>query len=345
VLLAGVCLGMALLTRPGDALVFSLPFLALYLRPFRLLWLLIGSAGPTVLLVLYNTLLTGQAHLTLYTFYSAYDRLGFGPDVGPYGFTVGQGLWGTSFKLESLQAHLFGWPFYLTLAFAAMPFAVGAARRWDFLFLAPPVLVVVFFTAYFGLGTPNAPRYYSTTVICLALLSARGFVELFNLPRRLLPGRAGGIPARITLPVLLGAVLLVYECGYYLPAQVPLYRGYDRMSAAPILAVERAHLRHALVFVRSGSARDWWSYATLFPQNSPLLDGSVVYARDLGAQNARLIRRCPGMTPYVLDRLRLSKLPRPSGVERDRVRAGAGRCFPPLRGRRARPATDVQSTA
>jgi hypothetical protein len=94
----------------------------------------------------------------------------------------------------------------------------------------------------------------------------------------------------------------------YLPAQISIYRGYNYTSAASIDAVQRAAIHHALIFVVSRPAGEWWSYGAVFSSNSPLLDGDIVYARDAGSTDRELMRVYPGRSYYRLDYTTLTHL-------------------------------------
>jgi hypothetical protein len=137
----------------------------------------------------------------------------------------------------------------------------------------------------------------------VALLSARGVVVLAELGRPLGPVLVAG---------LLGALLL-FGAGVYLPVQLPLLRGYNYVSRVSLEAVERAGVHHALVFVDTGGRYEWWNYGMLFSANSPRLDTDVLYARDLGVENERLMRLYPDRHFYRLRRTVLEKIEADNG--------------------------------
>ncbi len=309
---AGFLLGMAFLTRQLDAVAFVAPFLFLTLFPAirpRLLaarWLLLGAAVPGVCLLLYNRALTGNPFLSPYSLWWPFDRIGFGPNVGMSGHTLGQGLWNTSFNLEMLLAHLFGWPFYLTLALVAVPFVLGRAGRWDALFAASAGAIVIAYIFYWAPGVMYGPRYYYVAIPWLALLSARGFQELYRWFLRL-PVASDRLAALLATGLLL-AGLLAYNLTVYLPLQVSSYHGYNDISADSLDAVQRANIHHALIFVVTNPPATWWSYGAVFSANSPLLDGDIVYARDEGVADRELMRRFPGRTYYRLDATTLTRV-------------------------------------
>ncbi len=310
---AGFLLGMAGITRGLDAVAFALPF-GLLLLPrlsVRLLravgWLVLGAGAPVVALLLYNWDLTGSPLTSPYSLWWPFDHLGFGPGVG-YGHTPANGFWNLSYNLEMLLAHLFGWPFFFTLAPALLPFLLGRATRWDLLFGGSALCVMGAYVFYWHPGVMYGPRYYYVAIPWFALLTARGLEELYRLPLRLLGRWKRDRLAAGMAPVLLAGILLAYNVSVYLPTQIPIYRGYNFTSAAKIDAVHRAGLHHALVFVSSGQPGEWWSYGDVFSSNSPLLDGNVVYARDEGRQDRALMKLYPGWQYYRLYETTLTRL-------------------------------------
>lgn len=313
---AGFLLGMGFLTRQLDAIAFALPFAGLALsRPVRrrlraVGWLVAGAIGPGVCLLLYNRALTGSPLISPYSLWWPFDRPGFGPDVGIGGFTPAQGLWNMGHSLQLLSVHLFGWPFYLTLAPALIPFVAGRANRWDALFGLSALSVMAAYLFYWTSGMMYGPRYYFTAVPWFALLTARGLQELSRWVLRLPGGLRRDRLAALIVPGMLLVGLLVYNLSVYLPAQIPVFKGYNYTSAASLDTVRRAGIHHALVFVVTDPPGGWWDYGSVFAANSPLLDGDVVYARDQGAADTSLMRLYPGRRYYRLDWKTLTPLKR-----------------------------------
>lgn len=309
---AGLLLGMGFITRELDAVAFAAPFAVLLhsgpvLRRVRSVsWLVGGAALPAIFLLVYNWRLTGSPLTSPYTLWWSFDRVGFHSDIGS-GFGPAQGLWNTTLNLQFLQAHLFGWPFYFTLALAALPFLLGRATRWDTIFGLSALAVIIAYVFYWNPGVMYGPRYYSIAVPWLALLTARGLQELQRWPLRLPIAAAASATSALLAPSLLLAGLLAYNFAVYLPAQIPMYRGYNFTSAAPLDAVRRAGVHHALVFVVANPGV-WWTYGDVFSANAPTLDGDVVYARDQGKADAALIRLYPGRAYYRLDGTALSRI-------------------------------------
>ena len=72
--------------------------------------------------------------------------------------------------------------------------------------------------------------------------------------------------------------------------------------------MERAGVTNALVFVPPGD--DWSDYGSVFPANSPWLDGDVVYALYIGPDEAERLRAAfPGRRAFMLRGTQLDPLP------------------------------------
>jgi 4-amino-4-deoxy-L-arabinose transferase-like glycosyltransferase len=311
---AGFLLAMGFATRQADAIMFALPLV--FLVPVRqwkhqiraVGWLAAGAAAPLLFLLAYNWNLTGNPLKSPYTLVDSWNRLGFGKGIGFTGnFTLAQGLWNTSYNLESLMTHLFGWPFYVTLALAAIPFVTGRASRWDVSFALSALAIMLVYVAYWGDGVMYGPRYYYAALPWFVLLTARGLEELFRWLLRLPVGISRDRLAALTVTGLIVMLLLVCDLNVYIPAQIPLYPGYNYSSAAPFDAVSKAGIHHAIVFV-ANPENGWYAYGIPFSANSPLLDNDVLFARDLGTKDRQLMRLYPGRTAYLLNGTTVSRL-------------------------------------
>jgi hypothetical protein len=313
---AGFLAGMGAITRQLDAAALATPFtLALLPSLWRArlkpaVWLVLGGFPPILAFILYNWDLTGSPLTSPYTLWWPYDKVGFGPNVGSAGFTVAEGFANLSVNFQMLLAHLFGWPFYFTLALVAIPFLVGRASRWDILFLASCFVLILAYVAYWNPGIMYGPRYLYVTIPFFALLSARGLEELYRLPLRLGTLRKSNRFAALIFPATVMCVLLLYDLTVYLPAQVPIYRGYNFSSRASLDAVQNAHIHHALVFVVDNPPGQWWSYGEVFPANGPELNGDIIYAHDLGSIDRRLAQQYPSRATYRLIGTKLTKMGR-----------------------------------
>jgi hypothetical protein len=310
--LTGVCLGIGLLVRPWTALLLAAPFgvdLLLRLRrapasTFRLgVLIALGLAPSLAVYAGWNWVMAGGPFANTMELWWPTDKLGFGPDKGLFGHTPLNGLYNSLRNLTELSSHAFGWPGLFTFLFAFVPFAAGRAGRWERIWLASWLSLMVGYFFWWADGVMYGPRFYLESIGFIALLSARGMVVLAQL---------GAWPGRVLAASLLG-VLLLFNAFLYLPVQLPLLRGYNYVSRVSLDAVERAGVHHAVVFVDTGTQFEWWNYGMVFSANSPRLDTDVIYARDLGAADARLMELYPDRHFYRLRRTVLEKIEADNG--------------------------------
>jgi 4-amino-4-deoxy-L-arabinose transferase-like glycosyltransferase len=327
---AGAALGMVLLSRPLTAVGVSLPFAVWAgvesLRcPARLrVYAPMGAATlvSAGLLLGYNWLTTGHPLLFAYQLWWPFDRIGFGAGISPDGHhTVWDGWLNTRFNLSELESSLFGWPFRLSLAPVLLALLVtlgcalrvswqvvsgragtgmGEAARWDLALGGLVLSLVAVHAAYWAGGQMYGPRYYFEASGALALLAARGLREaggwFERMTRRVLGGSWAGGAIGVGVPLAFLALLVSYGLFWSGPRWFVGYQGWYGVTASGLRTVEAARLENAIVFVRAGY---WTDYAPFFVQNSPLLDGRVIYALDLGAeQNRRLAERYPERALY-----------------------------------------------
>lgn len=316
---AGLCLGMAFITRQLTAIGAVAPFVVFSLLEMRRDWrrMLSGSAFiiagfmPVFLFLLYyNHAITGSAFLFPHSLVGSYDSIGFGPGIGgvPEGHTLAQAMWNTQRNLEELMVHLFGWPYYLTLAFIPLPFVLKRANRWDYLILGGLAGVIVAYVFWWAVALIFGPRYWYETMPFLLLLTARGVQSLAlflqDTPAKLWSGegRRGSWMASAGLVCCMVGVLIYFNLSQYLPSQFDKYYRYNDIDGRPVAAVEAAGIHNALVFYRPPAAIANRGYGPIFSLNSPLLDNDIIYARDLGEEKDRiLMSQFPNRQPYLLD--------------------------------------------
>lgn len=83
----------------------------------------------------------------------------------------------------------------------------------------------------------------------------------------------------------------------YLPKAVETHRGYNFVSGRPLAEVEAAVEGEAVLFIADHEA-DWWTYGQFFSGNTPWLDSRILYTRDLGEENGRLLALYPNRPAY-----------------------------------------------
>jgi 4-amino-4-deoxy-L-arabinose transferase-like glycosyltransferase len=295
---AGLALGAAFVTRPFGAVGVGLPVAVfLLMLVFRgdlpalmLLWPAAGSLAVAGLLPLYWWAVTGDPAFNAYLLVWSYDKVGFGPDIGPYGYSLYEALaLNTRLKLETLAAGLFGWPGWSNILFLPLPFVTRRATRWDWLLLGIIGGTVAVHSFYWAFGGADGgfPRYYYDALPALLLLTARGWLIAAGFLACFAKKRAwpalGWLPAGLAI-FLVGTMLLVS-----LPPLLAAQKGKYGITPAPLKTVAQANLpAPALVLVKN--VKSWSNFAALFTANSPTLDSPIVYAIDWGPDYTRHVR-------------------------------------------------------
>lgn len=279
--LTGASLGAAFLTRPVSALavgaVVVVFLLALILqgqiRPRALVWLALGGLPVASLLLLYGWQVGGSLAFNAYTLVWPYDRLGFGPDIGPQGYSLHAAIFiNTRLKLALLASGLFGWPGWSNLIFLPIPFLARRANRWDWLLMGVIAAIVgvhVFYWA-FGGADGGLPRYYYAALPAFVLLTAHGILILSQI-------LGNWRSALRPLPLALAGLLVLVNLTWNLPPLLAAQQGKYNITPAPLETVANANLTEpALVLVQN--VKSWNDFAAPFAANHPILDGPVVYA-------------------------------------------------------------------
>jgi hypothetical protein len=282
-------------------------------------WIVPGAAFVLVILVFvnlyqfYNLQLTGDPLVTPRTLFAPNDRLGFGTGIGFYGqHTLAAGFVNVDELLTILAIDLYGWPFYLTLVFLALPFITLRARAADWLMLAGAAIMTGFFIGYFYHGIYLGPRFLFDALPFFLILTARGIVAVaqtgsgiaLSLASQFVSGRRMA-NVLSTSAISVGTVLVVLAliaCNllYYTPRQIALYDNFTNLPAET--KVNTAQLLHPPVhhaIIVTGNAL-LYGY-TLFALNDPSLSGDVLYAYAITPDDfAELRATFPGRQLYQL---------------------------------------------
>lgn len=267
---SGALLGAAIITRESSAAFFAGPWLlflwgaGLWRRRRQALVPLLGFALATLavgsIYLWYNWQLTGQPLLTPRAVFDAKDRYGFGP-WGWHGIhTLAAGLVNTDEQVTSLLIHLFGWPFYLTLAPAIIPFISGRCKRWDVLNAVVALAFILGYAGYFYHGIVYGPRYYYEALPFFIMLTARGFVVAGEVAagvwRRLytrLKRRSPYVMPSPSAPYAVLAALLACNVFYYTPRQMEIYNGFSGGGKKPdVETIYNTRLQNAVIMTSDG---------------------------------------------------------------------------------------------
>jgi hypothetical protein len=312
--LTGSALGAVFLTRPfaalGIGLALGVFIIALVLRReiswTTLLWLCLGSLAIGLFQPLYWWSVAGDPTFNAYLLVWPYDRVGFGLDIGPHGYTLHDAIFvNTRLKLAALATGLYGWPGWSSLLFLPIPFLTRRAGRWDWLLLLTIISLILVHIFYWAFGGVDGgfPRYYYDALPACLLLTARG-IQIAGQYLARTEVRLPRSSWSCQLHWLLAGVLVcfvAYNLGWNLPPLLGAQKGKYDISPTPLQAVERAGLSDpALVLVQD--VESWSDFAAPFAANSPTLDGPVVYAIDWGpAYSKRLQRHFAGRTCWQLN--------------------------------------------
>lgn len=305
-LVAGIALGYFAITRPQSAVPYALPFAihALWLlgeelrRHWKLFLVMTAGTLPFILFFLYyNAQTTGDPFLTGY-------QLFFGPNVLPgSNFIAAGNLRGLSDEFFRVASHMqfmhlqfFGWPISSLLP-AGLLFLCKMQKRYCGL------LAAVFFTVYLSLTLSPyvyiifGPRYLYELSSIVVAFTAIFFSRVPAFTRKITGLR---MPCAEWRGILCLALVLLTVSALATTVK-DLYLGYGNhyrggMPEADAL-IERSVKRPALIFVQPPEVYNYLLHR--MPPHEP--DG-IIIARDLGANNRKLVDYYPFWHVYRLSK-------------------------------------------
>ncbi len=303
-LLCGGFLGAIFVTRPAAALGIALPigvFLLILIFRTELRWpvffcVTVGGLIIALLLPLYWWFVAGDWRFNPYLLVWPYDRMGFGPDVGPHGYTLSNALFiNMRLKLATLATGLFGWPGWTNLLFLPLPFVASwfdramRPNRWDWLLLGliGGLMFIHLFYWAFGGTDGGFPRYYFDALPALLLLTIRGVLLTAHWLNRWaitsLSWQTGNTYLRFNWVVAVCiAGLVLYSFFSTLPPLLTAQKAKYGITPDALNLIREANPpTPALILVQN--VKSWSDFAPFFVANSPTLDGPLVYAIDWGA--------------------------------------------------------------
>lgn len=307
---AGGALGALFLTRPQEALMVGLAIgiWLLFPKP-SVKWRSLAAMAAGGILVAglifpYNRALTGDPLLTPHQvmtdarYYPGADRLGFGSEVGTYGWRHLDPLAGHGPADVAINAHmnfymsnfeLFGWGFG-SVVFVALLLLLKRAQRTDWLFLLIIGSVVAGHSFFWFSGGPDfGARYWYQLLIPLVILTARGIQVLRGrwIERNGTPSGAARVAIFVAIASLVAMLTFV---PWRALEKYPDYRG---MNADLARLSQEYDFEQSVVFVTVQEPRD---YARALILNPPTLNSSgTIYAQDLGPESrATVMSHYPG---------------------------------------------------
>lgn len=324
-LLAGFGLGGALLIRPFNAFLISLPFLIFLavktLKHFRLHWKNTLAFGLMLILALstllvYNSLTNGDALLMGYTVrYGADHGVGFGKT----GYTKSEhspylGVYYTIENMKAMNKDLFGWPFSSFLALIPLLFILRKRRplQQSFGLFFSSFLVLTFgLFIYWGSFILIGARMFFEFIPVFIILSALGIQEILPLLSGRLKKSSPKLIKKVKTVVL--CVFIAYAFAVRLPHWIwPketnwYYDGFANNFAGvnPAIpkTVESAIKDPSLVILNfiyfpfDDFPNYWWGSG--FMKNDPDLKGRVIYAMSLGDKNIEIFLHYPNRKIYL----------------------------------------------
>ena len=279
---SGFCAGMALLTRPQDAILFFFVIGACTLSPLlnqRNKWgqttlgCLLGGILPILILLAWNHHLYGQFCATGYNFSSGtplsqtpviQDSFGLSAAY-PWTRALGQFFW-VSLRLN--QA-LLGWPAALLLLFPAL--ILPTVRKTNGLLLAAASCLYLPYYFFHYYGFELEARYAASAAPFLIVIIARTIVSCFRQNA-----------FSIARPVLIAGIssCCLYAATYYWPIYLyPRYAAsYEEASPHIHHLAQNADLALPAVILLPNEG---FIYSSGFIYNDPDLHDPILYARYL----------------------------------------------------------------
>lgn len=289
---AGLSLGVLILTRPFTALAVAFPFA---IHGFYLLvrsdWntrrhvLLVGglALGVGAITFLWQYAVTGNALLNPYTLWWPYDKVGFGKGFGltEGGHNLHLARINTRFSLQVGYSDLFGW---LRFSWIFLPFGLIASllrRNWKGILIAAvfPSLVI-FYLAYWVGAWVFGPRYYYEGLFSLTIISGVGIAWLAGWPispNEIWPRYEGWKRFRPLAVLALCTLMIAGNLVFYTPQRLEnlfgLY-GMERANLYPFFTEEARELTPAVIVVHP---KNWMEYGVLLDLQSPTLDSPFIF--------------------------------------------------------------------
>ncbi|MCI0778041.1 MAG: glycosyltransferase family 39 protein, partial [Chloroflexi bacterium] len=307
--MAGVFLGLLFNIRPLAAVAF-MPVLG-GLMAFELVRSVSGrrallredlafAAGSLLLLgayFLYNQLTTGDLVTSPYALGGTFSEDSFG-FAGSHSFARGLQNGQELLALFLLVAN--GWPLAIGLAFTTLPFILGTRQRWDYVLAASIFSLASLATLFHLAAVMHGPRLWYEIMPFLILLTARGAQCLAAAGSQLgdwladrvwhgAPQASPGI-TRLAVYGLVAGLVAFSLLGWFgqrqawrgdgittfTPAEASQLEGFNFTDRRLADLAADMELEDALVFVED--CGQWFCYGSVFWNNSPGLEGDVVWA-------------------------------------------------------------------
>jgi hypothetical protein len=278
-----------------------------------------GALFLLLLYLLYNRSTTGSFTESPYQLSGNFESNTFG-----FGGThsVALGMQNEQVLLALMLLVVNGWPLWIGMMFAAMPFILGSRNRWDYFFAVCALALAATMMYYPDEAIMHGPRYWYETMPFFILLMARGIVRLAEASssagdwlarvadwRPAVSGKGAANFAVISLvTVLVGWSAWgwmfqktdLWPQIEFTPRKIKELEGFNSTDARLLDAASDMNLHDALILVEP--CPQWWCYGSVFWANNVTLDGDVVWAKRLGDENdVKLLEHYKGRKLYVAD--------------------------------------------
>jgi hypothetical protein len=269
-IVAGLSMGMGIITRPLTGLSIALPAMLYWLNDVwrksselnidRDFWLrqlgfiVLGAAPPLIFLLIYNHATTGNMFVTGYSVvWQGHTTLGFGPSSWGEPHTPCLGLLNTINNLNGLNRYLYEIPIPTLVGLLLYAIFHGFGRKEKgYTFAGKELLLTIIFTLvaayffYFFQDFCYGPRFTYELVVALLIISIIGIrsfisaVESLGHPRTSI--RAGII--------FYGLLCVILALIFSIPRQISIYRDiYWDISRQVLDEVDHRKIDNAIVFI------------------------------------------------------------------------------------------------
>jgi hypothetical protein len=306
-LLAGIFLGIGFNARMLTAVGVVIPYAiyAIYLifkKPKtyipRFAVMLSVFLVFVVILLGFNYYTNGSPLLFGYeALYGKQHNPGFGNSAWGEPHTPLKGLIQDLNDLNALNKYLFEW--CIPSTFFVMLFFMGGRRcKWDYILVSSVFSLPFVYFFYWYQGWCLGPRFAYESTLPLILLTARGILHAPDFLKEISKGKdidqkdENNLSLRFTIHLTI-VFCIIIALSINVPLLIKQYaNSYWGVNTDVQKAVKLEKISNAVIFVGS-------YYGSVLAENSPLLDGDIIYVRDLAEKNLLMMKSYPNRRYYL----------------------------------------------
>jgi len=299
-LIAGISFGVCLNARPYTAVGVAIPYAiyTIYLiirHPktyiLRFAIMFVSFALLAGVLLGFNYLTNGNPFLFAYeVLHGKEHNPGFGHSAWGPPHTPLKGLIQDLNDLNALNKYLFEWCIPSTF-FVLIFFVGGKQNKWDYLLISSVFSLPFVYFFYWYQGWCFGPRFAYESTLPLILLTARGILHTPEIMQDRFNCKNATMQRIYVNLTIIFCVIIAMSVN--VPVLVKQYsNSYWGVNTDVQRAVKREKINNAVVFVGS-------YYGSVLAENSPLLDSSIIYVRDLGIKNKQMMAYYPDRRYYL----------------------------------------------